>query len=167
MSVPVTTPTRRRYALPSGTPTWVRRALWALFILAIIALFIWAALYLFSKLPASAGTDAGDNVAVAVRAVTNGAEVSWKAQPGASGYEILRNGESLVTVGADKTSYLDKTAQRGQTYHYDVVAKAPAIEPTAQAVPQAVPQADSTNGDVTMPNTAGDDGEGGSPFSSK
>ena len=56
--------------------------------------------------------------------------VYWEAVDGATGYEIFRNGKLLKSVGADKTSYRDKTVKEGPSgntgkvnqYSYYVVA---------------------------------------------
>lgn len=56
--------------------------------------------------------------------------VYWDKVDGATGYEIYRNGKLLKKVGADKTSYRDKTVKEGPSgntgkvnqYSYHVVA---------------------------------------------
>lgn len=56
-------------------------------------------------------------------------EITWKQVDGAAGYEIYRseskNGEyeRIATIeGGDKTSYVDKDCECGQTYYYNVRA---------------------------------------------
>ncbi len=57
----------------------------------------------------------------------DGLEVSWEPVEGAIGYEILRTSpystwESVGTVGADKTEFLDEFLTSGTTYTYTVRA---------------------------------------------
>lgn len=66
-----------------------------------------------------------------------GVTVDWDAIEGAASYRIYRKeaGGSfagLATVGADVTSYVDKTAEAGKTYYYTVKGFWEKMQPVQQ-----------------------------------
>ncbi|MBE6206235.1 MAG: hypothetical protein E7133_04095 [Rikenellaceae bacterium] len=65
--------------------------------------------------------------------VLDGANISWSAVAGASGYEILANGEKLADVGADVTTYelRDATAAK---YTFEVKATGTSCSATTEEV---------------------------------
>ena len=65
--------------------------------------------------------------------VLDGANISWSAVAGASGYEILANGEKLADVGADVTTYelRDATATK---YTFEVKATGTSCSATTEEV---------------------------------
>ncbi len=65
--------------------------------------------------------------------VLDGANISWSAVAGASGYEILANGEKLADVGADVTTYelRDATAAK---YTFEVKATGTTCSATTEEI---------------------------------
>lgn len=69
-------------------------------------------------------------------------QLSWSAAPGASGYNVYRNGAKVNSATVSSTSYLDSGLTNGIAYSYQVTAvvsgRESAKSPTVTATPGAV-----------------------------
>lgn len=63
---------------------------------------------------------------VASAATVRGVHLAWVPRAGAGGYAVVRDGVLLSRLGARLSTYLDATAQPGQTYDYVVGRCTPA-----------------------------------------
>jgi hypothetical protein len=93
----------------------------------------------------SATLDSGGATGVTAQPADGGGLlVQWTAQPGATGYRVLRDGLLLTTtdLAANLNSYLDSSAVAGVKYNYQVVAILPAgnldLGTAAAAIPLAM-----------------------------
>ena len=107
-------PGQPNYGTPAP-PQRSRRGLWVAISAAVVAILVGAGVLVFVLLQ---GVD--PPTGVSATAQPDGVAVSWQAVDGATGYDVLRDGESVGTT--DATTFLDTEAPGGTELQYSVVA---------------------------------------------
>ncbi len=106
-------PGQPRYGTPA--PQGSRRGLWWALGAAGTAILVAAGVLVFVLLQ---GVD--PPTGVSATAQSDGVAISWQAVDGATGYDVLRDGESVGTT--DATNFLDTEAPGGTEVQYSVIA---------------------------------------------